>query len=135
MNYQQALTDHYKIVRARITNPKFKLKTVPPVIVLEAPEPEPEPAQAPVPELPRSSDPRVNILRDCANEYGCTVADMMGVSRKMKVTLARRKAMYLLWQRGTMSKAHIGRFLNKDHTTVIHALRSYEKDLAKRGEA
>lgn len=133
MNYQQALTDHYKIVRARIANPKIKLKTVPPVIVLEIPEP--EPAQAPVPELPRSSDPRVNILRDCANEYGCTVADMMGVSRKMKITLARRKAMYLLWQRGTMSKAHIGRFLNKDHTTVIHALRSYEKDLAKRGEA
>lgn len=134
MDYQQAFAEHYRAVRARIVNPKIKTITAPQAFFSQ-PEPAREPEPEPVAELPRSSDPRVNILRDCANEYGCTVADMMGNARKMKVTLARRKAMHLLWRRGTMSKAHIGRFMNKDHTTVIYALRSYEKDLAKKGEA
>lgn len=130
---------HYKAVRARITSGIMKPKTKYVSVVFELPpiiEPEPEPIAEPViPPLPRSSDPRVNILRDCAHEYGCTLQELMSASRKTRIMLARRKAMYLLWQRGTMSKAHIGRFLNKDHTTVIHAIRSYEKSLAKRGEA
>lgn len=128
---------HYKAVRARIASGAFKPKAKYVPVVLERP-PVMEPALAPEPipdPLPRSSDPRVNILRDCANEYGCTLQELMSASRKTRIMLARRKAMYLLWQRGTMSKAHIGRYLNKDHTTVIHAIRSYEKSLAKRGEA
>ena len=130
MNYQQTLSSHYKAVRARIANPKCTLKTLAPMAALEAPEPAP----GPQPDPPRSWDPRVNILRGCANEYGCTVADIFSASRKQKIVFARRKSMWLLYQRRTMSKAHIGRFFNKDHTTVIHALRSYEKDLAKGGD-
>jgi len=133
MNYQQAFVEHYKAVRARIVNPKLKMMQAAPIVALEEPEQIPE--KEPEPEkLPRSSDPRVNILRDCANEYGCTVEDIMGASRRTNVMFARRKAIWLIYARGRMSKAAVGRYLNKDHTTVVYALRKYEKSLAQ-GEA
>lgn len=136
MNYQQAITEHYRAVRARIANPKApQVRSMP-----KQPEPTEDqvaealkPKQIVIEERPHS-DPRVNILRQCAKEYGCTVNEIMGACRMKNVILARRKAMWMLNQRGTMSLAAIGRFLNKDHSTVIHALKKHEKSLAQ-GEA
>lgn len=130
MNYQQAFADHYKAVRARIENAKMRA-SLPKLDRclsedLTPSERPPKPLIEP--------DPRREILRHCATEYGCTVADMMSENRVTHVMLARRKAMWLLHKRGTMSKAAIGRYFNKDHTTVIHAVRAYEKSLAQ-GEA
>ena len=131
MNYQQAFVEHYKAVRARITNQK------PPQVKMLSPPPQPEPEVIEPPE-PRDErphpDPRMQILRECAKEYGCTVSDMLGKYRNENIILARRKAMWRLHKRGTMSLTQIGRYLNKDHSTVLHALRKYEKSLAQ-GEA
>jgi len=130
MNYQQAFADHYKAVRARIVNPKLKMPPAEPICTpLEEPQREPEPKT-----YPRITDPRVDILLNCASEYDCTFADIMGPSRRTNVSLARRKAIWLIYARGRMSKSSVGRYFNKDHTTVIHALRSYKKDLAILGE-
>ena len=131
MNYQQAIVEHYRAVRARIANPKLK----------SPPPPKPEAEMITPPELPEPPqeerphpDPRMQILRECAREYGCTVSDMLGKCRNENIILARRKAMWRLHKRGTMSLTQIGRYLNKDHSTVLHALRKYEKSLAQ-GEA
>lgn len=130
MDYQQTLHNHYKSVRDRITNARMKPKSIHPPEIQFFPN---------VCELPPKKriiepDPRREILRQCATEFGCTVSDILSDRKTTNIMLARRKAMWLLHKRGTMSKAAIGRYLNKDHTTVIHALRGYEKSLA-RGEA
>jgi len=127
MNYQQAFVEHYKAVRARISNPKPK--AAPP------PQPEPEVIEPPEPRDERPHpDPRMQILRECAREHGCTVQEILSPTRFSNVIKARRKAMWRLHKRGTMSLTQIGRYLNKDHSTVLHALRKYEKSLAQ-GEA
>lgn len=129
MNYQQAFIDHYKAVRARISNAAARppaAKTINRQIDGSYPD-------LPV-RRPAESSPKLEILRQCATEFGCTVSEIMSENKISHVMLARRKAMWLLHQRGTMSKSAIGRYMNKDHTTVIHAIRAYEKSLAQ-GEA
>ena len=113
MNYEEQVA-HYKEVRARIINGAPRA-----AIVQEAQS---------IPVLFAEKDPRREILRECANEYGCTVADLMGDSRRSEIVHARRKAMYLIYSRGTMSKAGVGRYMKKDHTTVMHALKKYEAE-------
>jgi chromosomal replication initiation ATPase DnaA len=115
MNYQEQM-EHYKAVRSRLINGAPRA-----AIVQEAQ------AQS-IPVAFAERDPRREILRDCANEYGCSVADLMGHSRRSEIVHARRKAMYLIYSRGKMSKAGVGRFMNKDHTTVMHALKKYEAE-------
>jgi hypothetical protein len=125
MNYQQAFAEHYKAVRARIANAKPM-----PVQLPSSGPSEPEPSKA----APRSSDPRMKILYECAEENGCTIEDMLGPSRCKNFVKARWEAIWRLHQRKTMSMAQIGQYLNKDHSTVINAIRKYEKSLAQ-GEA
>jgi chromosomal replication initiation ATPase DnaA len=76
----------------------------------------------------------MQILRECAKEYGCTVQEILSASRFANVINARHKAMWRLYQRGTMSLVQIGRYIKKDHATVLHAIRKHEKSLAQ-GEA
>jgi len=115
MNYQEQM-EHYKAVRSRLINGAPRA-----AIAQEA-----QAQSIAVPFVEK--DPRREILRDCANEYGCSVADLMGHSRRSEIVHARRKAMYLIYNRGKMSKAGVGRFMNKDHTTVMHALKKYEHE-------
>ena len=42
-----------------------------------------------------------------------------------EVCRARRVAAYVLWKRGS-SYAQIGRWMNRDHSTIIHAVRQYQ---------
>ena len=115
MNYQEQM-EHYKAVRSRLINGAPRA----------AKAQEAQSQTIPVPFVEK--DPRRQILMDCANEYGCSVADLMGHSRRSEIVHARRKAMYLIYNRGKMSKAGVGRFMNKDHTTVMHALKKYEQE-------
>lgn len=125
MDYQQAFAEHYKAVRARIANAK-------PIAIkpLLSEHSKPEPSKS----APRISDPRMKILYECAEENGCTIEDILGPSRCKNFVKARWEAIWRLHQRKTMSMAQIGQYLNKDHSTVINAIRQYEKSLAQ-GEA
>lgn len=127
MNLQEQI-EHYKAVRERIANAPKRIKKE-------------EPAQPPMPTIRREvcphatilPDPRRETLKACATEYGVTVDDIVGYRKEKNILKARWKAMYLLHKRG-MSFSRIGRLLKKDHTTVMNAVKNYEKSLAQ-GEA
>jgi chromosomal replication initiation ATPase DnaA len=122
MNYQQQV-EHYKAVRARISGVVVKLKTIQEI------QPEPEPDPEPEPKARVYQDFRKRIIADCAKEFGISVEDLLGNSRVNHIVMARRKAAWIFYQRGTMSYQQIGRLLNKDHSTIIHAVQKYQKSL------
>ena len=63
-------------------------------------------------------------------DYKITFEDMMSGSRKRSISLPRMVLMYKLYQTG-FTLAEVGAIFNRDHTTVINAIRKIEaqKDL------
>ena len=81
---------------------------------------------------PRSA---LDIIRQVAFENDTTVAEICGTSRCNIITKARRILAYRLYKELGWAKARIGRYINKDHTTIIHAIRMREKELEQIKEA
>jgi len=69
------------------------------------------------------------IVRVC-KDYKITFEDMMSGSRKRTIVLPRMVLMYKLYQTG-FTLTEVGAIFNRDHTTVINAIRQIEaqKDL------
>ena len=68
------------------------------------------------------------ILDAAAYEYGITVADLTGPSRKQPLALSRQIAMFLCRDLTDLSLPKIGAaFGGRDHTTVIHAVEKIKK--------
>ncbi len=68
------------------------------------------------------------ILDVTAQEYGLTVDDLTGPSRKQPLALSRQIAMYLCRDLTDLSLPKIGAaFGGRDHTTVIHAVEKVKK--------
>ena len=69
------------------------------------------------------------IVRVC-KDYKITFEDMMSGSRKRSISLPRMVLMYKLYQTG-FTLTEVGAIFNRDHTTVINAIRKIEaqKDL------
>jgi chromosomal replication initiator protein len=63
-------------------------------------------------------------------DYKITFEDMMSGSRKRTIVLPRMVLMYKLYQTG-FTLTEVGAIFNRDHTTVINAIRKIEaqKDL------
>ena len=63
-------------------------------------------------------------------DYKITFEDMMSGSRKRSISLPRMVLMYKLYQTG-FTLTEVGAIFNRDHTTVINAIRKIEvqKDL------
>lgn len=102
--------EHYKAVKLRISNaPAFQNPTF-----------SYAPANRPL------SDQRKEILKLCCEEFGTSTEEILGNSRFQNIKKARWKAAWLLHQRGGMSIAGIGRYLNKDHSSILHALKKYD---------
>jgi len=71
------------------------------------------------------------IAKVVARRYKLKLADMKSASRRKQVVRARSMAMYLGRQLTGESLQAIGRYFGgRDHTTVIHAIRSTENYLA-----
>lgn len=61
------------------------------------------------------------ITRTTARQFGVSLAEMRGPSRRRSVVLARGIAMYFARRRAGLSLTEIGRyFAGRDHTTVLH---------------
>lgn len=60
------------------------------------------------------------LVEDAAREAGCTVAQMLGPQRALHPY--RWRAMKRAHEEG-YSLPQIGRAFNRDHTTVLHAVR------------
>lgn len=68
------------------------------------------------------------VVRAVALECGLDVDDLIGPSRAAEIVRARQKAMWLCHRAGK-KKTTIGRFFNRDHTTVLHGIRRHEERL------
>ena len=68
------------------------------------------------------------IQRRVAEHFDVRVADMTSKRRPASIAFPRQVAMYLAKQLTTLSLPQIGkRFGNRDHTTVMHAVRKIEE--------
>jgi chromosomal replication initiator protein len=64
------------------------------------------------------------IIKACADHFGVTLKDITNGGRTKQLALARQVAMYLLRATLSLSLKEIGcLFDNKDHTTVMHAIK------------
>lgn len=71
------------------------------------------------------------IQRKVADKYNIRVADILSKRRERPIARPRQIAMYLSKILTTASLPEIGRKFDRDHTTVIHAVRTVE-DLMKK---
>ena len=90
-----------------------------------------EMAQDVLHDLLRQADRKVTVdeiqQRD-ASHYNIKLAEMSSPRRARSVARPRQVAMYLAKQLTTLSLPQIGkRFGNRDHTTVMHAVRKIEE--------
>lgn len=91
------------------------------------------PAEAPPPLRPARlpwGSPRslLVIVKAVSDHYGVDVAEVVSKRRQERVVKPRQIAMMLCKQMTPHSYPSIGRaFGGKDHTTVIHAVRKYER--------
>jgi len=71
------------------------------------------------------------IVQVTAARYGITRDQLKGKRRTNSVALPRQIAMYLMRRQTTLSLSEIGRFFDRDHTTVIHACSKIERLMAE----
>ena len=70
------------------------------------------------------------IVAEVAKAFGVTPSSIMGRDRSPKTCKARHVAMVALYnQNGSL--AETGRFFDRDHGTIIHALKSVKKSPSK----
>jgi chromosomal replication initiation ATPase DnaA len=68
--------------------------------------------------------PREKNLKDIehlAEGYGYTVADILGPKRRRHLVSVRNRCVFMLRDKG-YSTTEIGRIMNRDHSTIVHAL-------------
>ncbi len=86
-------------------------------------------------DLLRANDRRVtieDIQKQVAAHFNIRLSDMHSARRARSVARPRQVAMYLAKQLTTRSLPEIGRkFGNRDHTTVMHAVRKVEELMAR----
>jgi hypothetical protein len=136
MNMQVNWAEHYKAVGKRLG----KLQVVPPVVMRpSAPEPVPAPVAddaSPSRDILRvaSETPRrakiKEIIREVCAEYGVNEMDVLSHRRGQRFTRPRQKICYRLRLETTLSMPSIGRFMNRDHTSVLHSIRKAEALIA-----
>lgn len=65
------------------------------------------------------------IACQVAERYDLTLADFKGSSSAYRIAHPRQEAMALIRTEGRFSYLQIGRFFNRDHTTVLHGVRAH----------
>jgi len=95
-------------------------------VIEEMPEVEEPEAEEPAP-WPRIWTPtqeRLDLIAEIAEQHDVSLADVIGPSRFRHIINARFAAIRAVRQRyPEMSLPQLGRLFNRDHTTILHALR------------
>lgn len=94
-----------------------------PVIAAVEPQPAQRPAAIPKPNFGRAITKR-EIMEQCAATCGVPLEDILGHSRNRRLVHARQFTAAILRARGN-SYPQIGAILDRDHSTIIHAVRSF----------
>ena len=85
---------------------------------------EPAPWRAPTPPLPM-----MRIAMEVAREYGVTVADLKGPSRKRRFVVPRQEAMWRCLTELPKTSTEVGRFFGRDHTVALYGKQMHEERL------
>ncbi len=75
------------------------------------------------------------IVTDVARQTGITVGQLKGELRYANICRARHMAMWIIRRNTNLSLPLIGAIFDRDHTSVIHALRKVESVPKQRLEA
>src|SRR5213075_723132 len=82
-------------------------------------------AHAPEPSLSDSKAPSVSSIQEAAcSTLGVSRQDLLSHKRTARVSRARQLAIYLTRELTSLSLAQIAREFNRDHSTVLHAVRN-----------
>lgn len=73
------------------------------------------------------------IVKLVGLKHQVTTDAILGSSRSHSIVVARQEAMHLVFRHCEFSLPEIGKRFNKDHTTVLHAIRVIEGRAKKRG--
>jgi chromosomal replication initiation ATPase DnaA len=68
----------------------------------------------------------LNDIEHLAEGYGYTVADILGPKRHRHLVFVRNLCVFMLRNKG-YSTTEIGRIMNRDHSTIVHALNKGDK--------
>lgn len=71
-----------------------------------------------------------NIQIHICRKYGLTMEQMVGAQTARFVSKPRHEAMWLAHRNTKASLPIIGRAFNRDHTSVMHAIKRHEQRLA-----
>lgn len=136
----EELHAHYKAVRSRLDNGVKKEPAVRLIYPEPAPAPYPDPLDSPAPvavEAPPAPEtpaetPARKILNEVAEKHKMPVGAFRSKSRTMPFINLRHEACYRLSMELNFSLMQIGRLMgNRDHTTVLNAIRRHKKILAE----
>jgi len=132
MNFATAdeLRAHYAAVKARIADAaKRPLPEVRPLLVVRPAPPKPEPDEEPDLRPPLLAGAPLGrargLLEPVLQRHMLTWRQVISKDRKQAIVSARQECMWVLNKAG-MSLPMIGRFMNRDHTTVLHGVRTHE---------
>ena len=151
LTYFNDLVQHYREVDRRIANAPFKPKPPKPQFrPVEPPPPEPKPKTVYELEQERLSaemeaaladlddaltaailapHPCTRIINETALEHDISREELLSPTRTLRVVRIRQLAMWRCRQAG-ISLPVIGRYFgNRDHTTVLHAVRKIEAEM------
>lgn len=82
--------------------------------------------------LAREENSELEIFLDYLSRfYGINREEILSSSRKKNIVLARKTLIYLLKTLAHKNLKEIAQILKKEHSTVIHHLKSFEKKLSK----
>lgn len=132
------LRAHYLAVKKRLGGlgpsaglvPMHAVRPQPPEPEIEEVEPivEPEPTVITwtVDGLPKNNFFR--ILMDVARKYNIDPNKIIEPNRRIGMVKIRREVVWRAVNEAGYSRSQVGRFLKRDHTTIIHDLYCWERD-------
>ena len=74
---------------------------------------------------PNANKELLSILKAVSEASMVTMGDLVGTERKRSISVVRFCFMYIAKEYG-FTHSVIGRFVNRDHSTVIHGVNNYE---------
>lgn len=75
-----------------------------------------------------------HIVSTVSSHYQVTSADVLGVSRKAEIVLPRQISIYFCKKILGLSLMEIGRYFNRDHSTIMSSIKKIEKISQSDGE-
>jgi chromosomal replication initiation ATPase DnaA len=77
---------------------------------------------------PVFDDPVPDVVRTACTLWNVPVKQLLSPSRKATIVAARQPVAAVLYHRYGMTLADIGAELDRDHTTILHAIRRADPD-------